>query len=90
MFGTFVAEREDDRPRYGIVKNLASFNPLKVAAHEWVGLAKDLAGSRSLREIGGYLLAPPGWSPDGSRQTSESLRAEWAKYENAPVQQPAE
>jgi sterol desaturase/sphingolipid hydroxylase (fatty acid hydroxylase superfamily) len=90
MFGTFVAEREDDRPRYGIVKNLASFNPLKVAAHEWVGLVKDLAGSRSLREIGGYLFAPPGWSPDGSRQTSESLRAEWAKYESAPARQPAE
>ena len=82
MFGTFVAEREDDRPRYGIVKNLGSFNPLKVATHEWIGLARDLAGSRSLREVGGYLFAPPGWSPDGSRDTSGIVLA--AKCQDDP------
>jgi sterol desaturase/sphingolipid hydroxylase (fatty acid hydroxylase superfamily) len=86
MFGTFVAERDDDRPRYGIVKNIGSFNPLKVALHEWVGIAKDLAGSRSLKEIGSYLFAPPGWSPDGSRDTSDSLRAQWASAQNAPAE----
>jgi sterol desaturase/sphingolipid hydroxylase (fatty acid hydroxylase superfamily) len=89
MFGTFVAEREDDRPRYGIVKNIGSFNPLKVALHEWTGIAKDLAGSRSLKEAGGYLFAPPGWSPDGSRDTSESLRAQWRLAQRA-AEQPAE
>jgi sterol desaturase/sphingolipid hydroxylase (fatty acid hydroxylase superfamily) len=89
MFGTFVAERQDDLPHYGIVKNLGSFNPLKVATHEWFGMAKDLASSRSLREVFGYVFAPPGWSPDGSRDTSETLKARWAQH-NAPVQQPAE
>ncbi len=78
MFGTFVEERADDLPRYGIVKNIGSFNPLKVALHEWFGLASDLARARSLREFAGYLLAPPGWSPDGSRDTSETLRRKWA------------
>ncbi len=90
MFGTFVAETAEDRPRYGIVKNLASFNPLKVALHEWIGMARDLVRSRSPREVLGYLFAPPGWSPDGSRETSESIRAQWAQYRNAPAQTPAE
>jgi len=91
MFGTFVPEDDTDKPRYGIVKNLGSFNPLKVATHEWVGMAKDLAGSRSLREIFGYIFAPPGWSPDGSRETSESIRAQWAEFRAAPTaEQPAE
>jgi sterol desaturase/sphingolipid hydroxylase (fatty acid hydroxylase superfamily) len=91
MFGTFVAEREDDKPRYGIVKNIASFNPIMVAIHEWVGMVRDLASARSLREIGGYLFAPPGWSPDGSRDTSDSIRAQWAQFRNAAsAEQPAE
>jgi hypothetical protein len=31
-----------------------------------------------LKEVGGYLFGPPGWSPDGSRKTSASLKAAWA------------
>ncbi len=88
MFGSFVAEDEHEKPRYGIVKNLATFNPFKVAFHEFVGIAKDLAKSRSLGEIAGYLFAPPGWSPDGSRETSDSIKARWASYRSA--QSPAE
>jgi sterol desaturase/sphingolipid hydroxylase (fatty acid hydroxylase superfamily) len=88
MFGSFVAEDENEKPRYGIVKNLATFNPFKVAFHEFVGIAKDLSKSRSSREVAGYLFAPPGWSPDGSRETSDSIKARWADYRAA--QSPAE
>ena len=83
MFGTFVAEDAAEKPRYGIVKNLATFNPVKVAFHEFVGIAKDLASARSPREVAGYILAPPGWSPDGSRETSDSIKARWAEFEAA-------
>ncbi len=77
LFGTFQPELDEEKPRYGIVRNLSNFNILRVAFHEWGGIAKDLAGARSLREVGGYLFGPPGWSPDGSRDTSASLRAQW-------------
>jgi sterol desaturase/sphingolipid hydroxylase (fatty acid hydroxylase superfamily) len=86
LFGTFVAERADDPPRYGIVKNIASFNPLKIATHEWWGMLKDVASARRLRDAVCYVFTPPGWSPDGSRDTSDSIRAKWA----AEIQQPAE
>ena len=42
MFGSFVAERDDEPVRYGIVKQLGSFNILWAAVHEWVGIAKDV------------------------------------------------
>ncbi|MGJ8563063.1 MAG: sterol desaturase family protein [Alphaproteobacteria bacterium] len=77
MFGTFVPEDANDKPRYGIVKNLSTFNPFMIAFHEWIGIAKDLAGSRSLKEVGGYLFGPPGWSPDGSRMTSDAIKTRW-------------
>ncbi|CAN5791124.1 sterol desaturase family protein [soil metagenome] len=77
MFGTFQPELDEEAPRYGIVKNLSNFNIIRVAFHEWGGIAKDLACSRSLREVAGYLFGPPGWSPDGSRDTSATLKAQW-------------
>jgi sterol desaturase/sphingolipid hydroxylase (fatty acid hydroxylase superfamily) len=88
MFGSFVAETKNDPPRYGIVGNLASYNPLKVALHGWISLVGDLAGARSPREAALYLLGPPGWSPDGSRDTSDTIKARWAAFRTA--QSPAE
>jgi sterol desaturase/sphingolipid hydroxylase (fatty acid hydroxylase superfamily) len=88
MFGSFVAEATQDRPRYGIVGNLASYNPLRVALHGWVSLADDLASARSPREAALYLFAPPGWSPDDSRDTSDKIKARWAAFRTA--QSPAE
>ena len=88
MFGSFVPEDENEKPRYGIVKNLATFNPFKVAFHEFIGIAKDLKSARSLREVVGYIFAPPGWSPDGSRETSDSIKQRWAQFRSA--QSPAE
>ncbi|NOX82803.1 MAG: sterol desaturase family protein [Alphaproteobacteria bacterium] len=79
MFGTYVAEDEAEKPRYGIIKNLTTFNPLRIGFHEWIGLAKDLRSARSLREVGGYLWGPPGWSPDGSRMTSAMIKQRWQR-----------
>jgi len=77
MFGTFEPEVDAERPRYGIIKNLGTFNPLVVAFHEWIGIAKDVASARSLKEVAGYTFGPPGWSPDGSRLTSARIKARW-------------
>ena len=88
LFGTFVEETEEDPPHYGIIGQIASFNPLRIALHGWVSLGHDLVRARSPREFAGYLLAPPGWSPDGSRETSDSIKARWADFQAA--QTPAE
>jgi sterol desaturase/sphingolipid hydroxylase (fatty acid hydroxylase superfamily) len=80
MFGTFVPEVDEDQPRYGIVKNIGTFNPVKVAFHEWIGMFKDaFAPGLTFIQRLGYLLMPPGWSHDGSRQTSESLKADYVR-----------
>ncbi len=80
MFGTFVAELDEDVPRYGIVKNIGTFNPIRVAFHEWVGMLKDtLSPGLTLRQRLLYLVAPPGWSHDGSRKTSADLKADYVR-----------
>ena len=70
LFGTFAAETET--PRYGIVHNLMTFNPLWVAVHEWLAIGRDAARARSLRELLTALFGPPGAL---SGDTSEAIRA---------------
>ncbi|MCU0831043.1 MAG: sterol desaturase family protein [Rhizobiaceae bacterium] len=78
LFGTFVPETEAEKPRYGLVNDIATFNPFRVAFHEWVALAKDaVRPGLTLRQRMGYLFGPPGWSHDGSRKTSEMLKADY-------------
>jgi sterol desaturase/sphingolipid hydroxylase (fatty acid hydroxylase superfamily) len=77
MFGSFEPERTDDRPRYGIVRQLGSFNILWAAFHEWIEIARDMWAAPGWRNKLGYLIREPGWSHDGSRETSETLRRRW-------------
>lgn len=86
LFGSFVAEEANDPPRYGIVKNLMTFNPLKVAFHEWIAIARDLARACSLRAFTGYLFCPPGWSPDGDGETTDAIKTRWAAFRAAQSQ----
>ncbi|VAW04809.1 Fatty acid hydroxylase family (carotene hydroxylase/sterol desaturase) [hydrothermal vent metagenome] len=75
MFGTFVPELEEDKVDYGLVHNLGTFNPLRVAFHEWLGIFRDVVQpGLSLRQRLMYALAPPGWSHDGSRDTSAAIK----------------
>ncbi len=89
LFGTFIAEDKKEPPRYGIVSQLGTFNPFRVAFHEWLGMFRDVRNAKSFREVLGYTFGPPGWSPDGSRKTSASLKAEWAARQQT-VATPAE
>lgn len=79
MFGTFIPEADDEKPKYGIIKNLGTFNPVRIALHEWIGIAKDVFGAKTWRDRMGYVFGPPGWSPDGSRMTSAMIKERWAR-----------
>lgn len=71
LFGTF--QQEEERPNYGVISNIASFNPLRIATHEWVAMGRELLAARSLRAAFGAVLGPPGWA---SGRTSAAIRAE--------------
>jgi sterol desaturase/sphingolipid hydroxylase (fatty acid hydroxylase superfamily) len=62
LFGTFQPETEP--VRYGLTKDISTFNPLRIATHELVSIAEDVRASRSLREALGCLLGPPSRSPE--------------------------
>lgn len=77
-FGSF--EPEVEKPKYGLVKNISSFNPLYVAFHEWIAMFKDVFMSKiSFLNRIKYFMKPPGWKHDGTGVLSEDIRKEWRK-----------
>ena len=84
MFGSFVQETGEERIRYGIVKQLGTFNLLHSVFHEWIGIFKDVWSAPWSAKLG-YIWRPPGWSHDGSRETSETIRARWLKAREKTV-----
>jgi sterol desaturase/sphingolipid hydroxylase (fatty acid hydroxylase superfamily) len=75
LFGTFAQEREDDPPVYGITRNIGTYDLLHIAFHEWRALLADVKRAPTLKTKLAYVFLPPGYSHDGSTQTSEQLRA---------------
>ncbi|MEU5164327.1 sterol desaturase family protein [Streptomyces sp. NPDC020875] len=61
LFGSFAVE--DERPVYGLTKNIDTYNPLRVATHEYAAIARDLRAADSWRERAGRLLRGPGRQP---------------------------
>jgi sterol desaturase/sphingolipid hydroxylase (fatty acid hydroxylase superfamily) len=82
LFGTFTAEVDGEPVRYGLVKQLGSFNILWAATHEWIGIARDVRSAPWRHKLG-YMLMPPGWSHDGSRETSDAIKARWVARQAA-------
>jgi len=73
------------------VKQLGSFNLLWSVFHEWVGMLGDIWRAPWKHKLS-YLLREPGWSHDGSRETSDMIRARWLarQGEGEPEGVPAE
>jgi sterol desaturase/sphingolipid hydroxylase (fatty acid hydroxylase superfamily) len=80
LFGTFQPELTDNdyQPiKFGLTKPIEKETPFTIVFHEWQQMWKDLARKDiGWKEKWFYLFGPPGWSHDGSRLTSEEMRAE--------------
>ena len=88
MFGSFAAETE--RPVYGLTKNIETFNPLRVATHEYAAIARDIRAADSWRERAGRVFRGPGWQPAQRAAVGESPKAGRPGAEaRASVEEPA-
>ncbi len=61
IFGTY--EPEGERVRYGLTKNIHTYNPVRAAFHEYVAMWHDVRRAGSWRDRMGILFRGPGWSP---------------------------
>jgi len=73
LFGTFEPERA--KVVYGLTSNIDTYRPDKIAFQAFGAIAKDVARAPTLAAKAKYVLAPPGWSHDGSTLTAAQMRA---------------
>ncbi len=84
FFGTF--EPEIEKPIYGLVTNINTYNPIKIAFIEWYNMFKDFFTSKtSILNKLKYLIKPPGWKHDGTGILSTDIRNDWEENKKANV-----
>ncbi|MDR3660988.1 MAG: sterol desaturase family protein, partial [Mycobacterium sp.] len=64
LFGSF--EPESERVVYGLTKNIKTFNPVRVATHEFAAIWHDVRAARSWKHRWGHTFRGPGWSPESA------------------------
>jgi sterol desaturase/sphingolipid hydroxylase (fatty acid hydroxylase superfamily) len=69
LFGSFVAERGDIAPAYGLVVPIRSYNPVHIALHGWFALVRDLRAARGWAQALATLFGPPERTPARSVPT---------------------
>lgn len=84
LFGTFVAEDENETVVFGLTENIKTYHPVKMVFHEWINIAKDLKKPSNIKAKFMYVFGPPGWSHDGSKKTARQLRDELTNKNSTP------
>ena len=74
MFGTFSPELNEEKPIYGITKNIETYNLFKIASHEYVDVWRDVRRAPTLSAKFKYIFFSPGWSHDGPDLRAKTLR----------------
>jgi sterol desaturase/sphingolipid hydroxylase (fatty acid hydroxylase superfamily) len=61
LFGTFEPENESDPVRFGLTKNIHTYNPMRIAFHEWADMCHDVWHAPGWRDKLLYIFGNPGW-----------------------------
>ena len=62
LFGTF--EPELRRVKYGLTKNIKTFDPVRIGYHEFVDIAHDVRTTPGWKNKFRQVFGRPGWQPD--------------------------
>ncbi|MFD6825045.1 sterol desaturase family protein [Streptomyces sp. NPDC060085] len=61
LFYSFA--HEVDRPVFGLTKDIDTYNPLRVATHEYASMVRDVVAAHTWHDRASHILRGPGWRP---------------------------
>jgi len=70
LFGTFEPENPADPPRFGLTHNIHTYNPIRIAFHEWVQMFRDVWSAPGWGNKLRYIFGNPGWRHDVPAESS--------------------
>ena len=68
LFGSF--EPEGEKVVYGLTKNINSYNPFRIAFHEWIDIWRDVRQADTWRLKLRYVFGRPGWKAEEQAQSA--------------------
>ena len=75
LFGTFSEELiAVEKPIYGLTVNINTYNPIKVATHEYGAIWNDVKRANKLSDKLNYIFNSPGWTHDAEDKRAKTLR----------------
>lgn len=69
LFGTFTAE--DEPVRFGLTHDIDTFNPLRIAFHEFDAMWRDVRAATTWRARLGHVFGRPDWRPEEPQRSTE-------------------
>ena len=75
LFGTFRQEQAGIQIRYGLTERLYSYNPIKIALHEWGKLGRDLWSAKTWLMRIKIVFGPPGTIDKEYGNSANTIRA---------------
>jgi len=73
LFGTLEAEKE--RCIYGLTTNIGTYNPFRIAFHEWVDMWRDVRTAPTLPDKIRYVFGNPGWKHAQTQEGPQAFQA---------------
>jgi sterol desaturase/sphingolipid hydroxylase (fatty acid hydroxylase superfamily) len=64
LFGSFEPESAADPVRFGLTKDIHTYNPVRIAFHEWADMFRDVWTAPGWRNKLRYIFGNPGWRHD--------------------------
>jgi sterol desaturase/sphingolipid hydroxylase (fatty acid hydroxylase superfamily) len=74
LLGTFEPEAEP--VVYGLTTNIDTFDPVRIATHEYVDMAHDVAGAETWGDRLSFVVRGPGWAYDRHRRRATAQSVE--------------
>ncbi len=81
LFKTFQYEEMEERPVYGITREMNPNSFMDVYFGETAALAKDVYHAPGIKNKLIYIFMPPGWSHTGQHKTARQVRKAFLKKE---------
>jgi len=84
LFGTFAEEDPDEPVVYGLTTNIDTYNPMRIATHEYAAMIDDVAHSDNWGDRLSYVVRGPGWAYARHRASDDQEPTGSAATANLP------
>ncbi|MSQ72425.1 MAG: sterol desaturase family protein [Betaproteobacteria bacterium] len=81
MFGTYVAERDDEPVVYGTLAPLQSWNPVWANFKNYIGIVRDATHAPRSADKLMHVFAGPDWTPAGPAVPEQGVARTYAVFE---------